>query len=99
MSRCARCEGLMDDPSTSPDKDYCKGCYIILTQLTKSPLKNDNERLRKLVAGAILNRSHFFPKSTFNWVAVRDMFGVGSTTANRLCLEFGIDPHNEVQDK
>jgi hypothetical protein len=31
------------------------------------------------------------------WVAVREVFGWGSTTSQHLCLEFGLDP-NEMLD-
>jgi hypothetical protein len=29
------------------------------------------------------------------WAIVRDMFGVGSTMATKLCERFGLDPHED----
>lgn len=31
------------------------------------------------------------------WVAVRDVFGYGSTTSVALCRRFGLDPYEDVQ--
>lgn len=36
------------------------------------------------------------PKLRVRWVAVRDLFGVGSTVAYALCREFDLDPEETI---
>ena len=48
---------------------------------------------RDLIAKAIeFARPHRTTEAR-RWVAVMDIFGVGSTTAMALCKRFGLDPH------
>ena len=65
-----------------------------LTEATK-----ERDRFSDLVKRAIYNRSRRNPKSTLNWVAVKELFALGSTRATELCQEFSINPHAEVQDR
>ncbi len=50
-----------------------------------------------MVERAVRNaRPHRTTKAP-RWVAVKDVFGYGSTTSVELCRRFGLDPHERVQ--
>ncbi len=50
-----------------------------------------------LVERAVRNaRPQGYGKSP-RWVAVREVFGWGSTTSQHLCLEYGLDPNEMLQ--
>ena len=36
-------------------------------------------------------------RSQARWVLVRDLFGIGSTSAIEICYRLGLDPHEEVR--
>lgn len=55
---------------------------------------HDEQLLERAVRGARNSRSS---ASVPRWVAVRDLFCVGSTTANGLCRRFGLDPDENVR--
>ncbi len=54
----------------------------------------------RIIRSAIVNLPRIYKggKSTLYWVAVRDLFGYGSTTSQNLCRHFGINPHSEIGD-
>jgi hypothetical protein len=37
-----------------------------------------------------------YPRGTYRWVKVMNTFGVGSTVAGAICVEFGFDPEERV---
>ena len=50
-----------------------------------------------MVERAVRNARPHRTSSAPRWVAVRDVFGYGSTTSVALCRRFGLDPHEEVR--
>jgi hypothetical protein len=53
--------------------------------------------LEKLVERAVRSaQPHCYGKLP-RWVAVRDVFGWGSTTSAQLCRHFGLDPHEQIE--
>ena len=52
----------------------------------------DEDLLRRAVTCARPHRNLEAPR----WVAVRDVFGLGSTKATELCRRFGLDPDAKV---
>lgn len=50
---------------------------------------SDTELTRRAIVNARPNRGQV---NVMRWVCVRDTFAVGSTTANILCAEAGLDP-------
>lgn len=64
-------------------------------------LRAENERLRRLVWGAVHNAPHMARHGTYCqgkplWAVLKSVFGVGGTWASRLCVEFGRDPDEVV---
>ena len=59
----------------------------------------DEELLGKSINNArrMLSR-HKEYQHTYLWVVVRDLFGVGSTTAHELCRRFGYEPNERVRE-
>jgi ribosomal protein S13 len=58
-------------------------------------IETSQPQLLKLVEYAVKNaKCHH--RTSSRWVAVRDLFGVGSTTATELCYHFGVNPHEQV---
>lgn len=49
-----------------------------------------------MVERAVRNARPHRTTEAARWVAVRDVFGFGSTTSIELCLRFGLDPHERV---
>lgn len=49
-----------------------------------------------LVDRAVRNAKPDTTGKTERWVAVRDTFGVGKTTAKKLCRSYQLDPSKEV---
>jgi len=48
---------------------------------------------RDLIKRVLLNmRPRRSERNVIRWVAVSDLFGVGSTVARALCCEFNLDP-------
>lgn len=50
-----------------------------------------------MVERAVRNARPHSTMSAPRWVAVRDVFGYGSTTSVDLCRRFGLDPHETVK--
>lgn len=50
----------------------------------------------KLLVLLLTNIATTRPKSTFNWVLVRDFLGVGSSSSMEICRHAGINPHDEI---
>lgn len=53
----------------------------------------DIELLRRAVSGAVPRRPGMHPR----WVAVQDIFLLGSTYATQLCQRYGLDPDEMVR--
>ena len=49
-----------------------------------------------MVERAVRNARPHRTTAAPRWVAVRDVFGYGSTTSTELCRRFGLDPHETV---
>jgi hypothetical protein len=63
-----------------------------------APFKFEGEYTHAaLVERAVRNATPQGHGRSPRWVAVREVFGWGSTTSQHLCLEFGLDP-NEMLD-
>jgi hypothetical protein len=61
-----------------------------------APPKSELFAMKELVERAVRNaRPHRCTESA-RWVAVRDVFGYGSSTSISLCDRFGLDPHEMV---
>ena len=56
----------------------------------------DNKTLINMICNAIRNARPHRTTEAARWVAVRDVFGVGSTTATEMCRHFGFAPHAKV---
>lgn len=56
----------------------------------------DDELVRRAVRSA---RSRNYRKGVKHprWVAVMDLFGLGSTFSHELCRRYGLDPNEEVK--
>jgi len=54
---------------------------------------SDDDLLRRAVRGARAQRPERHPR----WVAVMDLFALGSTYSHALCRRFGFDPDEQVQ--
>lgn len=48
-----------------------------------------------LLCNAVRNAGRTGPRR-FRWIAVRDVFAVGSTSAVALCRRFGVDPNETI---
>jgi ribosomal protein S13 len=49
------------------------------------------QKMHQLLEEAVRN-ARCQHRAAPRWLAVRDLFGVGSTSARYLCREFGLDP-------
>jgi ribosomal protein S13 len=58
----------------------------------------NDEWWSSLVRIAVYNTAVKAPRTQNMWVIVRDLFGVGSTTACLICRQLGIEPYSEAQD-
>lgn len=58
-------------------------------------LQKKSEEMQKLISNAARNMITEKPRGVDNWVAIRDGFLIGSTSAAKLCQELGIDPDNK----
>ncbi len=95
--RCADCKCVFEVPEMFG---------YLSDELTM--LRDDNKRLRRLVAMAIKNARHI-PEThrngdpgAFNgplWARCSQLFGLGSTSAHALCHEFGEDPEWKYIDQ
>lgn len=49
-----------------------------------------------MVERAVRNARPHRTTEAARWVAVKDVFGYGSTTSTELCRKFGLDPYEKV---
>ncbi len=89
-----------DDPYIVCDwckerRDAITGCVIHPHVPSVADIPSD-ELLKRAVRGA---RSNYYRKGVKHqrWVAVKDLFGLGSTYAHQLCIRFGLDPEEMVK--
>lgn len=55
----------------------------------------DAEMLERAVRGA-RSREYRKGQKHYRWIAVMDLFSLGSTAAQELCLRFDLDPDEQV---
>ncbi len=69
-----------------------------MSQVNPVPFAFEGEySMEKMIELAVRNaRPHCYGMAP-RWVGVRDTFLWGSTTSARLCLHFGLDPHEEIE--
>jgi hypothetical protein len=94
---CGHRYGPADEvPATMADalKEHIEQC----PEHPMSKTHAEAERLRRLVWGAVHNAGRVSPRWRPRWAHIADALGVGSTTAQKLCAEFELDPDEEISE-
>lgn len=88
------CAGVVPTPDRPSLRPLAPQSLVLLRSTLKAEnakLKAEVARLRDLVSRAV-NHTHGWEPHQLRWSAVGMTFSLGSTSAAKLCLEFGLDP-------